>query len=90
MADQVRKSDVFSGDGNQLMACLEKTEVWASLKGYDGEKKALAIASRLDGAAFQVYLRLSEADQKKAETVAEQLKKEFINGETDREVAMVE
>ena len=55
-----------------------------------GEKKALAIASRLGGAAFQVYFRLSEADHKKPETVAEQLKKEFIKVETDTGVAMVE
>ena len=64
MADQVRKPDVFNGDGNQLMAWLKKMEVWTSLKRHDGVKKALTIAPRLDGAAFQVYLRLSEADQK--------------------------
>ena len=49
----------------------------------------MAIASRLGGAAFQVYFRLSEADHKKPETVAEQ-PKEFIKVETDTGVAMVE
>ena len=57
MADQIQKPDVFNGDGN-LTVWLKKTEVWASLKGYEGEKKALSVASRLDGAAFQVYLRM--------------------------------
>ena len=59
MADQIRKPDVFAGEGD-LTAWSKKTQVWANLKGYDGEKKALAIASRLDGAAFQVRRRSEE------------------------------
>ena len=31
----------------------DRVSVWTSLKGYEGKKKALALASRLEGPAFK-------------------------------------
>ena len=45
---------VFDGTGN-LLSFLDRITVWTALKGFEGEKKALALASRLEGAAFENY-----------------------------------
>ena len=48
---------VFNGTGN-LLSFLDRISVWTTLKGFESEKKALALASRLEGAAFENYQRL--------------------------------
>ena len=43
---------------------VERVELEASLKNHADEKKAQYIASKLVGHAMDVYLRISDADQK--------------------------
>lgn len=89
MADKTTGPAVFAGNGN-LTLWLKKVEVWATLKGYTGEKKACALAARLDGPAFESFARMDEGDQKDPDKVAAHLKREFVRGERDRDVAMTE
>ena len=49
------------GDVNKF---LTKVELQAELKGHAGERKAQFFASKLDGAALDIYLRLSGDDRK--------------------------
>ena len=37
---------IFNGTGD-LLAFLDHVQVWSTLKGYEGERKAVALASRL-------------------------------------------
>ena len=53
-------------------------------------KKALAMASRLDGPAFECYERMSEEHQKDPAVVADELKQEFVKAERDRDTAIHE
>ena len=48
---------VFDGTGN-LLSLLGRITVWTALKGFEGERKALALTFRLEGAAFENYRRL--------------------------------
>ena len=43
---------------------LTKLELVAAIKGYEDEKKAQYLASKLVPPAFDVYLRLSAEDKK--------------------------
>ena len=43
---------VFDGTGN-FLSFLDRITVSTARKGFEGEKKALALASRLEGAAFE-------------------------------------
>ena len=70
---KVNTALTFTGEGN-LAVWLKKVDVWAALKGYGGEKKALAMASGLDGPAFECYARMSEEHQKDPAVVADELK----------------
>ena len=49
------------GDVN---AFIIKVELLATLKGYTEEKLAHAIASHLEGPAFDTYMRLSATEKK--------------------------
>ena len=51
---EVNTPRTFTGEGS-LAVWLEKVDVWAVLKGYSGERKALAMALPLDGPAFECY-----------------------------------
>ncbi len=79
----------FDGIGD-VNVFLEKVSLHSSLKGYDGEKAAQNLASKLEGRAFDVYMRLSADDRKKADKIKSELLKEFENGNLDREAAIVE
>ena len=57
------KIEIFNGSGN-INTFIEKVNIYAAFKGHEGEKEAQLIASYLDGASFDVYLRLS-SDEKK-------------------------
>ena len=59
------KSKSFYGTGD-VKAFLEKVSIHSSLKGYEGEKAAQNLASKLEGRAFDVYMRLSAADRKRS------------------------
>ena len=53
----------FDGSGD-VNIFIEKISLRSALKGFEGEKAVQNLACRLEGRAFDVYLRLSEADKK--------------------------
>ena len=77
----------FDGNGNAKVF-VEKVQLHSALKGYTGEKAAQNLASRLEGRAFDVYLRLSDEDKKSFDTIKQELLKEFEKGHMDREEAI--
>ena len=83
------KISKFSGVGN-VKNFIEKVDLLASLKDYDEEKQAKLLASYLDDAAFDVYMRLSAADRDDPGKIKEELLKEFNKGQVDREAAIKE
>ena len=69
----------FGGSGDiDLFTFLDRVTVWTELKNFQGEKKALALESRLEGAAFDNYLRLSVDDKKTFNTIVHSPKRERI------------
>ena len=86
---EVNTHRTFTGKGN-LAVWLKKVDVWAALKGYSGERKALAMASPLDRPAFECYARMSEEHQKDPAVVADELKQEFVKAERDRDTVIHE
>ena len=54
---------------------LEKVSLHSSLKGYDGEIAAQNLASKLEGRALDVYMRLSTDDTKKLDKIQSELLK---------------
>ena len=77
----------FDGQGD-VKAFITKVALHCSLKGYTAEKKAQALASKLEGPAFDVYLRLSNEDKQKSEKIEAELLKEFERGRSNREEAL--
>ena len=69
-----------------MKAFLEKTRLHSSLKGYTGEKAAQNLASKLEGRAFDVYMRLSDADKKDAAKIESELCNAFEKGKLNREI----
>ena len=67
---------------------LAKIELEAALKDYADEKKANFLASRLIGPAFEVYMRLTDADKEDFAKIKEELLKEFERGQLNREEAL--
>ena len=88
---ETSKSSILSFTGNgDVQAFLAKIDIHAALKGYTGEKLAQALASKLEGPAFDVYLRLSTEDRKDPEKLKAELKREFEKGKRNREEALSE
>ena len=87
MATSKKEYLQFNGVGD-VTKFVTKVELQADLKEYEGEKKAKFVASKLDGAALDVYLRLSADDRKNPETIINNLKKEFSREQRDREEAL--
>ena len=84
-------SNIKSFDGtSDVKVFLEKVTIHWSLKGYEDEKCAQNIASRLVGRSFDVYLRLADIDKKNPEKIKEELLREFERGKQDRELAIHE
>ena len=83
------KVQSFDGSGN-VKIFIEKISLRSALKGFEGEKAAQNLASRLEGRAFDVYLRLSAADKKDPEKIKDELMREFELGNQDREIAIQE
>ena len=79
----------FYGSG-KVREFITKVELQSSLKGYTGLKAAQNIASRLEGPAFDVYMRLPEDDKKDAEKIKQELLAEFEKGQLNREEAIQE
>ena len=70
------KSLIFNGTGD-VRSFLAKAELYSSLKSYTGEKCAQALASKLEGPAFDVYSRLSSKDRKDVNKITTELLTEF-------------
>ena len=81
------KDKYFDGSGD-VKVFVEKVSLHSALKGYDGEKAAQNLASKLEGRAFDIYMRLSSEDRKNAEKLKSELFKEFETGNADREEAI--
>lgn len=81
------KIKVFNGIGD-VKEFITKVELHSALKGYSEEKCAQNLASRLEGPAFDIYLRLSDGDRKKVSKIKEELLKEFERGQLNREEAL--
>ena len=64
--------------------------MWTALKGFQDRKQALALASGLEGPAFDSYGRLSTDEKKKYASIQESLKREFMSGGADRMQAVTE
>ena len=69
---------------------IEKVGLLSSLKGYENEKAAQNLASRLEGRAFDVYMRLDTEDKKKSEKIKAELLEEFECGKQNRELAVTQ
>ena len=83
------KLKTFNGNGN-VKKFLTKVELHSSLKGYSGEKCAQDLASRLEGRAFDIYMRLSDQDKKDVSEIKAELLKEFEHRQKDREETLNE
>lgn len=84
--DDCKGTKSFSGKGD-VNAFIKKMELLIALKGYEGEKAAQAMASKLEQPAFNVYLRMTDADQKDIEKLKTELKKQYEKGNINREEA---
>ena len=80
-----------SYDGTEdVKVFLEKVSLSSALKGYEAEKAAQNLASRLEGRAFDVYMRLSADDKKDVKKIELELLNEFEKGKQNRETAIQE
>ena len=79
----------FDGNGD-VKVFIVKTALHSALKGYEDEKAAQNLASRLEGRAFDVYMRLSATDKKDVDKVQTEFMNEFELSNQDREMAMYE
>ena len=70
------KSKSYDGTGD-VKVFLEKVSLSSALKEYEGEKAAQNLASRLEGRAFDVYMRLSADDKKDVKKIELELLMEF-------------
>ena len=87
--EQNPKEDKFYFDGTgDVTKFVEKAELVAVLKNHENEKKAIFIASKLTGIAFDVYRRLSSDDKKDPEKIKEELRKEYCREQRNREEAL--
>ena len=83
------KIKCFDGTGD-VKVFIEKSQIHSSLKGYSGEKAAQNLASRLEGRAFDVYMRMGTEERKDPKKITGELLKEFERGKQDREAAIAE
>ena len=59
----IMESKVRHFDGNgDVRVFLEKVSLHSALKGYDRKKTAQDLTSKLEGRAFDVYMRLADTD----------------------------
>ena len=64
--------EVFNGNGN-VNTFIEKVNIYSAFKGHENEKKAQLVASYLDGAALDVYMRLSADEKKNPDTIKDEV-----------------
>ena len=56
---------------------MKKVELHSSLKEYSGEKCAQDLAHRLEGRAFDIYMRLSDEDKRDVSKIIAELLDKF-------------
>ena len=61
-------SQAFDGL-SKLLSFLDRVSVWTSVTEYEGKKKALARASRFEGAAIESYRRLTYEEKSDYSTI---------------------
>ena len=81
------KVTTFNGKGD-VNAFLVKVDLYNKLKKFEGEDAAVSLASRLEEPAFNVYLRMSEADRKDIKKIQDELRKQYEVGNRNREEAL--
>ena len=81
------KAYVFNSDGD-ISEFITKVELYSALKEYDDKKRAQNPASRLEGPAFDVYLRLDQDDRKNINKLKDELLKESESGRRNKEEAV--
>ena len=85
------ESKVKNYDGSgEVKVFLEKISLYSALKRFEDQKAAKNLASKLEGRAFDVYLRLSTEDRKQEQKMRAELLKEFERDNKDREEAIHE
>ena len=78
----------FNGTGG-VRSFITKVDLYSALKGYTGEKCAQALANRLEGPAFDIYLQLS-TQERDVNKIIEELLKEYERGTRNRGEAISE
>ena len=77
--DKKFKHCYYDGTGD-VEKFVVRIELEAALKNHENEKKAQFLASKLVGAAMEVYLRLSNNDHNEFDKTKTELYKEFRKG----------
>ena len=91
METKIKSLKIKSFDGTgDVKTFIEKVGLLSSLKGYENEKAAQNLASRLEGRAFDVYMRLDTEHKKKPEKIKAELLEEFECGKHNRELAVTQ
>ena len=85
----MESKDKYVDGSEDVKVFVEKVSLHSALKGYDGEKAAQNLASKVEGRAFDICMRLSSEDRKNPEKLKSKLLKEFETGNADREEAIV-
>ena len=73
-----------------MVEFVSRVEIHGKMKGYTDEKLSYCLAEKLQGAAFNVFLRMSDDDQKDLKKLKTELFKEFKKEERNREEAVTE
>ena len=81
------KAHVFNGEGD-ITELITKVDLYSALEEYNDEKCAQNLVSRLEGPAFDVYLRLDQDDRRNVNKLKDELLKEFERGRLNREEAV--
>ena len=80
---------VFNETGN-LLFIFNRITVCTAINVFEGKKKALAQASRLEGAVFENYRSLESEEKQDFEVIVVSLKKKFLSGAIDKRLAVKE
>ena len=85
--DTKTKLKLYDGS-TDVREFITKCALECSVKDYADEKKANYLGSKLTGHAFDVYMRLSDANKASFDAIRDELYQEFEHGNRDREEAI--
>ena len=86
-SEKLNKLKCFDGTGD-VKRFITRIHLEASLKGYEGEKKAQYLGSKLLGPALDVYMQLTDEEKTRFNIIRDELFKEFKRGQLNREDAL--